>query len=147
MCTQELIWCSCGHGEFLPIVKCVSADILGTCWTVVYGDRDVVLDMKCSYCTMGFNDRVALSANTRPDANRDQKMMEKWQEEADEQEKQIMGRGTEQTEMKMEVPTDENKEDVAMGEASGEMADTGLDDVLDTDWDQFFADKDLWQYA
>ncbi|TKA83175.1 hypothetical protein B0A55_00711 [Friedmanniomyces simplex] len=40
MCTQKLIWCSCGHGEFLPIEKCSRAVKLGYCWTVIWGDSE-----------------------------------------------------------------------------------------------------------
>ncbi|RMY34918.1 hypothetical protein D0865_14046 [Hortaea werneckii] len=51
MCTQQLIWCCCGHGEFLPIEKCARAAKLGYCWTVVWGDHDVVIPLQCSALT------------------------------------------------------------------------------------------------
>lgn len=60
MCTQQLIWCSCGHGEFLPIEKCQRATALGYCWTVVWGDHDVVIELPCSYCKAGLNRRKPL---------------------------------------------------------------------------------------
>ena len=67
MCTQEILWCACGHGEFLPIVKCPQAETVGFCFTVVHGDHRVVLPMKCSYCVSGQAERAALSTNARPE--------------------------------------------------------------------------------
>ncbi|KAK5133726.1 hypothetical protein LTR08_007480 [Meristemomyces frigidus] len=60
MCTQQLIWCACGHGEFLPIEKCSRAVSLGYCWTVVWGDSAVVIPGRCSYCKAGLNERKPL---------------------------------------------------------------------------------------
>lgn len=146
MCTQELIWCSCGHGEFLPIVKCESAEILGTCWTVVYGDRDIVLEMKCSYCTKGFMDRVALSANARPDADRDQRMIGDCRQEAKE------GDIVKNENVSSETTKvhEDGVKDVAMEETAsvnGAPRQEEIEDALETDWDKFFVGQDMWQYA
>ena len=71
MCTQEIIWCSCGHGELLPIVMCAHAEAAGKCWTVVHGDHRIVLQMKCSYCLSGLADSsgttTALGTKARPE--------------------------------------------------------------------------------
>ena len=75
MCTQEIIWCSCGHGELLPIVMCAHAEAAGKCWTVVHGDHRIVLQMKCSYCLSGLADEcnsngtstAALGTKARPE--------------------------------------------------------------------------------
>lgn len=56
MCTQELIWCSCSHGELLPIKTCPRAQRTGACWTVVHGDQKVVVDSVCTYCVLGLNE-------------------------------------------------------------------------------------------
>ncbi|KAI6848211.1 hypothetical protein KC332_g2704 [Hortaea werneckii] len=55
-----LIWCCCGHGEFLPIEKCARAAKLGYCWTVVWGDHNVVIPSQCSYCIAGLNEKCPL---------------------------------------------------------------------------------------
>ncbi|SMR58595.1 unnamed protein product [Zymoseptoria tritici ST99CH_3D1] len=60
MCTQLLIWCSCHHGEFLPINRCPQGLALGVCWTVVHGNGDIVVPQKCSYCMAGLNERAPL---------------------------------------------------------------------------------------
>lgn len=65
MCTQRLIWCSCGHGEFLPIEKCRRAEKTGYCWTVVWGDHEVMVEMPCSYCKEGTGRELG-SAMPRP---------------------------------------------------------------------------------
>lgn len=52
MCKQELIWCSCGHGEFLPIQACSNTIFPGTCWVVVYGNHNVTIDIPCSHCSL-----------------------------------------------------------------------------------------------
>lgn len=62
MCTQQLIWCSCGHGEFLPIEKCPNAEATGTCWIAIHGDHNVVVPMSCSYCNLGFSKECALGS-------------------------------------------------------------------------------------
>ena len=67
MCTQHLIWCSCGHGEFLPIERCPSAIALGYCWTIVHGDHGIVLEPECSYCQAGLNATRPLQALARPE--------------------------------------------------------------------------------
>lgn len=65
MCAQQLIWCICGHGEFLPIEKCPRAIQVGYCWTVVWGDEEVVIPDMCSYCKAGYND-VRRLGSARP---------------------------------------------------------------------------------
>ncbi|EME40688.1 hypothetical protein DOTSEDRAFT_136331 [Dothistroma septosporum NZE10] len=65
MCTQELIWCSCGHGEFLPIELCTTGQLIGTCWTIVHGDHNIVLQSRCSYCQAGLN-RKGMLGSARP---------------------------------------------------------------------------------
>ncbi|KAK3115573.1 hypothetical protein LTR53_004933 [Teratosphaeriaceae sp. CCFEE 6253] len=64
MCTQQLIWCSCGHGEFLPIEKCAQAVARGYCWTVVWGDgvEAAPIALPCSYCKEGWMGRRALGS-------------------------------------------------------------------------------------
>ncbi|KAK4544932.1 hypothetical protein LTR36_003837 [Oleoguttula mirabilis] len=62
MCTQQLIWCSCGHGEFLPIEKCSRATTVGYCWTVIWGDHNVVIPSRCSYCKAGLNAKGPLGS-------------------------------------------------------------------------------------
>ncbi|KAF2723786.1 hypothetical protein K431DRAFT_218851 [Polychaeton citri CBS 116435] len=53
MCVQQIIWCACGHGEFLPVQPCPESAAIGNCWVVLYGDHRVVVDMACSYCQRG----------------------------------------------------------------------------------------------
>ncbi|KAK0266186.1 hypothetical protein LTR48_002756 [Friedmanniomyces endolithicus] len=62
MCIQKLIWCACGHGEFLPIEKCARATRLGYCWTVIWGDHEVAIALPCSYCKAGLNRRRPLGS-------------------------------------------------------------------------------------
>ncbi|KAF2772876.1 hypothetical protein EJ03DRAFT_348400 [Teratosphaeria nubilosa] len=60
MCTQELLWCSCGHGEFLPPQRCYTALSTGVCWTVVHGNSEVVMPFACAYCAAGLNEARCL---------------------------------------------------------------------------------------
>jgi len=144
MCTQELYWCRCGHGEFFPIVKCASADILGTCWIVVHGDKNTVLDCPCTYCAFGMNDCVALSANVRPDADRDEKMMEAWKKEGGEVEFDVnMSEGL--TRQFAEEAILEEKDLVPNQTAQEE--NHGTDDQSATQADLDFLGSDLWQYV
>jgi hypothetical protein len=68
MCTQELMWCSCGHGEFFPIVRCPRATLLGACYIIVHGSQHPTRPRmpQCSYCAKGLNERHPL-ASARPE--------------------------------------------------------------------------------
>jgi len=92
---------------------------------------------------MGYKDLVA---NVRPDADRDQRMMDDARREEAEKEAVFQQEnGPEQNEERSEVYGNGDR-DVAIEEAvGGELGD--MEDVLATDWDAFFADKEMWQYA
>ena len=129
MCTQELIWCSCGHGELLPIFKCSTAEKTGVCWTVIHGDHRLVVEMRCSFCISGMKGRLA--ANARPQGG----LAEKIESVVDglEPEKGQLGQ--------------ENKqEDDELLQTAGDIP-WELDDVMKTDWSEFCLDPDLWQYS
>ncbi|KXT11988.1 hypothetical protein AC579_4631 [Pseudocercospora musae] len=66
MCTQELIWCSCGHGEFLPIRACPRGRMLSYCYTIVHGSHKLIVPGECSYCKSGLNRRKQLPAARPP---------------------------------------------------------------------------------
>lgn len=55
MCTQRVIWCGCGHGEFLLPKQCPLGVKFGNCWLVLHGDHRIVVEMDCSYCKAGLN--------------------------------------------------------------------------------------------
>lgn len=124
MCTQEIVWCSCGHGELLPIVRCQNAESTGKCWTVVHGDHRIVLQMKCSYCVSGCVEEVPLSTKARPEGELAAK---------------IENKSTEQN------VGDALEYDEAANEA-GQLP-PELDDVVNTDWSNFSLDPELWQYV
>lgn len=121
MCTQEIIWCSCGHGEFLPIIKCAQAEAVGVCFTVVHGDHRIVLPMKCSYCISGQSEIAALNTNARPEGEL-AAMIER---------KNGMGDGV---------------EDGVAANTNGHGA-LEVGDVVKTDWEEFDLDPELWQYV
>ena len=125
MCTQEIVWCSCGHGEFLPIVKCPQAEAVGVCFTVVHGDHRVVLPMDCSYCISGQSGRAALSTNARP-----------------------------QGELAALIERNNANRATSDGLEDGAVANTdsgvtlGVEDVASADWSSGFdLDPELWQYV
>lgn len=124
MCTQEIVWCSCGHGEFLPIVKCPQAEVMGVCFTVVHGDHRVVLPMDCSYCISGQSERAALNTNARP-----------------------------QGELAALIERNNANGAVSDGLEDGAVANTdrdaalGVEDVAGADWSGFDLDPELWQYV
>lgn len=124
MCTQEIVWCSCGHGEFLPINKCPRAEANGECFTVVHGDHRVVVQMKCSYCNSGLFEKAALSTKARPQGEL-AAMIEKKSEE------EVLGNGL---------------EDGVAANSAGEVT-LGLDDVVNADWSGLDIDPELWQYV
>lgn len=124
MCTQEIIWCSCGHGEFLPIVKCSKAEATGVCFTVVHGDHRVVLPMECSHCISRQFERTVLNANARPEGEL-AAMIEK------ENERETLGDGL---------------EDGAAASTAEEVS-LGVGDVANTDWSGLDLDPELWQYV
>jgi hypothetical protein len=121
MCTQEIVWCSCGHGEFLPIIKCPQAEAVGVCFTVVHGDHRVVLPMECSYCISGQSEEVSLNANARPQGEL-AAMIER---------KNEMGDGVED------------------GAAANTVGDGSLEGegLVGADWSGFDLDPELWQYV
>ena len=121
MCTQEIVWCSCGHGELLPIVKCAKAEATGVCYTVVHGDHRVVLHMECSYCLSGLSERAALSTKARPEGEL-AAMIEK--------------RNEGQT---VDGKPKDGEEASTAGEAS-----SGVNLV---DWHELGEDQQLWQYV
>lgn len=135
MCTQEIIWCSCGHGELLPIDMCAHAEAAGKCWTVVHGDHRIVLQMKCSYCLFGStvgageeeddyckinSTRPALGTKARPEGELAKKI--------EMMERERLGGG-------------------GMAFSAGELP-LELEDVVGVDWsDAVNLDPDLWQYV
>jgi hypothetical protein len=137
MCTQELIWCCCGHGELLPIVMCAHAETVGTCWTVVHGDHRIVLQMKCSYCLSGLADdcngsgtsTAALGTKARPEGELAAKIEMKDRE-------RLAG-----------VEYDFCEDDVGLVVSAGELP-LELEDVVGADWtDVVNLDPELWQYV
>lgn len=136
MCTQEIIWCSCGHGELLPIVMCAHAEAAGQCWTVVHGDHRIVLQMKCSYCLSGLADgcgssgaSTALGTKARPEGELAAKI------EMKDREKLAGG--------EFNFCEDDGGLTIAAGELPLE-----LEDVVGADWtDVVNLDPELWQYV
>lgn len=124
MCTQEIVWCSCGHGEFLPITKCTRAETNGECFTVVHGDHRVVVQMKCSYCNSGLFEKPALNTKARPEGELAAMIENKSEEQA----------------------LDVGLEDGAAANSAGEVP-LDLDAVVNADWSGFDIDPELWQYV
>jgi len=124
MCTQEIVWCSCGHGEFLPIIKCAQAEAVGVCFTVVHGDHRVVLPMECSYCISGQSEEASLNANARP-----------------------------QGELAAMIEGKNGMGTLGDGVEDGAAANTNGDGPLEAeglasaDWSGFDLDPELWQYV
>ena len=130
MCTQELIWCSCGHGELLPIVKCATAHSTGHCWTVIHGDHSIVIQMKCTYCNMGLQEHMPL-----PPAKPEGELARTIESKA----------GTGTLDPSLEVKPAET---VDLEESSFEPTEPpwDLDDVLNPDFLDFDLNSELWQY-
>jgi hypothetical protein len=136
MCTQEIIWCSCGHGELLPIVMCAHAEAEGKCWTVVHGDHRIVLQMECSYCLSGLADEcnssgnsIALGTKARPEGELAAKI------EMKDRERLAGGE------------YDFCEDDGGLAVSAGELP-SGLEDVVGVDWTDFAnVDPELWQYV
>jgi hypothetical protein len=120
MCTQEIIWCSCGHGELLPIVTCQRAESTGVCFTVVHGDHRVVLQMKCSHCISGaFEEGATLNTKARPEGALAAFIEQKYENQS----------------------LDEGREDAGAEESIGEVHSGMVNEM-----DGFALDPDLWQY-
>jgi len=139
---QEIIWCSCGHGELLPIVMCAHAEAAGKCWTVVHGDHRIVLQMKCSYCLSGLADyhgsdssTTALGTKARPEGELAAKIEMKERERL---------AGVEFDFCEIDGGGDY---DGGLTFPAGELP-LELQDVIGTDWtDVGNLDPDLWQYV
>ena len=138
MCTQEIIWCSCGHGELLPVVKCAHAEAVGMCWTVVHGDHRVVLQMKCSYCLSGLAEynssdtSTILGTKARPEGKLAAKIEMKERE-------RLAG-------LELEF-CEEGGGDRDLSPPVGELP-LELEDVVGTEWtDIVDLDPELWQYV
>jgi hypothetical protein len=138
MCTQEIIWCSCGHGELLPIVMCAHAEAVGKCWTVVHGDHRIVLQMECSYCLSGLADdysgsgtAAALATKARPEGELAAKIEKKDRE-------RLAG-----------GEFDFCEDDGGLGISAGELPlPLDSEDVVGADWtDVVNLDPELWQYV
>jgi hypothetical protein len=124
MCTQEIVWCSCGHGELLPIIKCSQAEAMGFCFTVIHGDHRVVLQMKCSYCIAGLSKGAPLGTKARPEG-----------ELAAMIERESEGHGLAA-----------GLEDTTEANPAAEVP-WGLDEMGNVDWAKFDLDPELWQYV
>ncbi|KAF2164896.1 hypothetical protein M409DRAFT_56253 [Zasmidium cellare ATCC 36951] len=125
MCTQELIWCSCGHGEFLEIKKCRTGHLTGRCWTVVHGNHHLVVPAACSYCQSGLNKKKPLGS-PRP---------------RDELAKKVeANQDVELGKMLEEGLLEEAK---WLEECAGDGAFSSLEDVLSTDWSGFDLERDV----
>ncbi|KAM0717442.1 hypothetical protein Q7P37_007294 [Cladosporium fusiforme] len=129
MCTQEIIWCSCGHGELLPIVKCLHTEVLDTCWTVVHGDHRIVVEMQCSFCRSGLTSSERLGTKARPEGQLAEKI-----EKAKVEKQQSFCEDL--------VGSAENCAENTAGQLPLE-----LQDVVHTDWENFTLDPELWQYV
>lgn len=118
MCTQEVIWCACGHGEFLPIVKCQQAELTGVCFIMLYGDHRIVVPVVCSWC------RLNPHARRRSDEERGLALTKMF-EVNNEQQPTVNERNTTGTEQKGDPPQE-------------------LADVVMTDFEDFTLDSELW---
>lgn len=151
MCTQQLIWCCCGHGEFLPIEKCARAAKLGYCWTVVWGDHKVVIPSRCSYCKAGLNEKCPLGSALTPErrtlANpKPNKQTNTALEEALVRHDTGMsdcGYGIADGLKAFQMPEDFAFENASKGltTSPGE-----VEDILNTEFKDFDLSQDLWQY-
>ena len=129
MCTQRVIWCGCGHGEFLQPKRCPVGARHGNCWLVLHGDHRVVVDMKCSYCKAGLNVMKPL-CSPRPRGRLAKEIEDN------------MG------EMVVEQDCDADvMEQEPLSSAVGSKPTTEFDDVLYTDFgNDFNLSDELWQY-
>ncbi|RMZ09151.1 hypothetical protein D0862_03708 [Hortaea werneckii] len=151
MCTQQLIWCCCGHGEFLPIEKCARAAKLGYCWTVVWGDHNVVIPSQCSYCKAGLNWKCPLGSaltqeQRRPDPSEPNN-------QTSTSSKQTLagnaigasdcGQGIADGLETLQMPDDFAFD----GPGKGLTTPPGeLEDILNTEFKDFDLSQDLWHY-
>ena len=130
MCTQELVWCNCGHGESLPIEKCSHAAKLGTCWVVVHGNHCIILEISCSYCKTGLNKKIPLESPI-PHGELAKKM----------------GRNADLNHPRLDK---ENIPEVTIAEEEPDLdpqLECGYNDVLSTDFSgNFGLADDLWQW-
>ncbi|KAK4617714.1 hypothetical protein CLAFUW4_12146 [Fulvia fulva] len=148
MCTQELIWCSCGHGEFLPINLCTQGQRLGTCWTIVHGDHNIVLASRCSYCQAGLNRRRPLrSPRPRGDVARGVEANGEVDVE-EELERLLEGSGDEGVEVEVGALAAQTNAEMDGGEVvEGSVGEFSFDDVMSTDWEKGFELGDeLWNF-
>lgn len=124
MCTQEIVWCSCGHGELLPIVKCDRADVTGVCFTVVHGDHRIVVHMQCSYCLTGPSERTTLGTKARPE-----------------------GELAATIEKTNEGESEDAKPEMRPSASKAREAPLDVIDVSDWDWCDLGVEPELWQYV
>ena len=129
MCTQRVIWCACGHGEFLQPNRCPLGARVGNCWLVLHGDHRIVVDMECSYCKAGLNTKRPLSS-PRPRGALATRIEDNVDEEVFEQD------------MKSNLVEDADCNNTTEAKPMWE-----FDDVLNTNFSgEFDLSQELWQY-
>ena len=112
---------------------------------MVHGDKNTVLDCPCTYCACGMNDYVALGANVRPDADRDEKMMQASKKEGGDvncgmnMSEGLIGQLAEETSME--------EKDLVLDQAAQGEKEHGMDAQSAIQMDQEFLDNELWQYV
>jgi hypothetical protein len=127
MCTQEIIWCKCGHGEFLPVTKCSIGKQFDDCWLVLHGDHRIVVEMDCSYCKAGL-DKILHLRSPRPRAD-------------------LANQIETSTNTTMALARQESGLEEGSMSGSGEIGNSSVTDVLDTDFGAGFnLAEEFWQY-
>ncbi|RMY95275.1 hypothetical protein D0861_00775 [Hortaea werneckii] len=134
MCTQQLIWCCCGHGEFLPIEKCARAAKLGYCWTVVWGDHKVVIPSRCSYCKAGLNEKCTLGSALTP---------ERRTLNNPKPSTPVCGQGVADGLETFQMPENFAFENASNGLTTSPRE---VEDILNTEFKDFDLSQDLWHY-
>lgn len=141
MCTQELIWCSCGHGELLPIRPCPRGRMLSYCYTIVHGSHKLVVPGICSYCKSGLNQRRQLPT-ARPPPEIAAKVEEN--AEVEDRQKEVFENLLNDPEYWPDdgaLPSAENGFELVDDTLSN------MNDVMDTDFVDFELDPDLLEVA
>lgn len=155
MCTQQIIWCNCGHGELLPIERCPKAIRDGWCYTILHGNHDIVVPDLCSYCKDGLNglkplviaiptgelaERLKLNGTMIGGQEKDEKILT-------QAEGVVIG-GKEGDETRLSKTENGSEQPWRQGQvATEQVPEYTWDDVMSTEFGEGFdLSGDMWQY-